>query len=194
MGIDTLRENMLLVHAASADRLLDLGCGSCPDRHLWKACHAHRVVGVDVAPVDVHDDPNVSLVVANVITDTLRSDDDELFDAVTCMNLLQYVFDTETNVRKLLENVRHALRYHGAFMGIVPDKAAIEADDTVVPGRKFTFGSARFGRAYTRDGETQYIVDMDVLKQLATEHGFLFRESFVADGMRTFVFLKHVFR
>ena len=196
-----LRRNMMRVYASRAESVLDIGCGDGHDFEMWKQCNIHHVDAIDIdteaidrarANIDALGLSRCSVDVS--VCDCTATDwgvyGTKTYDVVVCNMTLQYLFSRKSVVRALLKRISSVLRYYGQFIGIVPDAATV-LEHGATPGEKFNL-SASFGRQLVRpDGSTEYVVDIDVLKEMAYEAGLMFQKSIASNGLRTFSFAKH---
>lgn len=118
----------------------DLYCGRVTDEEKWDEAQIGHYIGIDVVASGVDEireawesqrksytsqffviDPSIENI-------ELKSEDKEnMADIVCCMQHLQFCFDTEERVRRLLHNVSTLLKPGGYFFGITPDSSTIWA-------------------------------------------------------------------
>ncbi|XP_063943598.1 mRNA cap guanine-N7 methyltransferase 2 isoform X2 [Daucus carota subsp. sativus] len=116
----------------------DLYCGRVADEDKWDEALIGHYIGIDVDSSEVNEirqeweskgkaytyqffdlDPSVENVELGL--------EDNMADVVCCMQHLQFCFDNEERVRRLLHNVATLLKPGGYFFGITPDSSTIWA-------------------------------------------------------------------
>lgn len=116
----------------------DLYCGRVADEHKWDEALIGHYIGIDVDSSEVNEirqewenkgkaytfqffdlDPSVEKVELGL--------EDNMADVACCMQHLQFCFDNEERVRRLLHNVAALLKPGGYFFGITPDSSTIWA-------------------------------------------------------------------
>ncbi|KAJ5078182.1 mRNA cap guanine-n7 methyltransferase [Anaeramoeba ignava] len=117
------------------DSVLDFCCGKGGDLKKWKYGLISNFVGADISKASIHDaiDRNI------------------FFDIVSCQFSLHYSFQSESTVRKMLENVTCRLSKGGFFVGTVPNANWIVKKLRSIDG--LNFGNDIFSIKFIKSNE-----------------------------------------
>jgi methionine biosynthesis protein MetW len=99
--------------------VLDFGCGDGVTVGTWLAAHAARYVGVDISSAAITEARALGLDVRLLPADGRLPFADASFDLVTCLEVLEHMFDPQS----ALVELRRVLRPEGAIVVTVPNVA-----------------------------------------------------------------------
>ncbi|KAK3031297.1 hypothetical protein RJ639_037309 [Escallonia herrerae] len=136
--IDFVKTALIKIFVSPYATVCELYCGKVCDEEKWDEAQIGHYIGVDGVPSGVSDvrqawesqrktytshffelDPCIENI-------ELQSEDKgNMADIVCCMQHLQFCFETEERVRRLLYNVSSLLKPGGYFLGITPDSSTI---------------------------------------------------------------------
>ncbi|KAK2995009.1 hypothetical protein RJ640_029240 [Escallonia rubra] len=138
--IEFVKTALIKIFVSPYATVCELYCGKVCHEEKWDEAQIGHYIGVDDVPSGVSDvrqawesqrktytshffelDPSIENI-------ELQSEDKgNMADIVCCMQHLQFCFETEERVRRLLHNVSSLLKPGGYFLGITPDSSTIWA-------------------------------------------------------------------
>ncbi|KAL8247539.1 hypothetical protein R6Q59_008755 [Mikania micrantha] len=138
--LESVKSALIKIFVAPYATVCDLYCGRLPDEDRWDEAQIGHFIGIDEASSGVREvreawesqrktytsdfyelDPCIENLEANL------GDKGNTADIVCCMQRLQFCFETEEKVRRLLNNVSSLLKPGGYLIGITLDSSTIWA-------------------------------------------------------------------
>lgn len=138
--LEVVKTALIKIFVSPYATVCDLYCGKVPDEEKWDEAQIGHYIGVDVESSGVREVREAWESQRKTYTsefyeldpcsgniETSLEDKRNMADVVCCMQHLQFCFETEERVRRLMHNVSVLLKPGGYFFGITPDSSTIWA-------------------------------------------------------------------
>ena len=141
---NAVKRLMIERYAGRCRLLVDLGCGRGGDINKWREASVCRVIALDLSSAQLDEarrrerqDPSRNRTDVSWIHASMTQPDlhavlrpllaHERADAIACQFAVQYAFDREETISRVLGVVSETLQEGGVFFGVAPDADAIVA-------------------------------------------------------------------